>query len=118
MLIEVVVGSVRNAPKLAPTEREQKFEVGGRLAVEAELVLIVISQAKFLSSKPRPSSQLWQKVLQYRNHSRSVPGLQKNSSSICSNSLTRKMKLPGVISFLKDLPIWPMPNGIFFLVVR
>ena len=45
------------------------------------------------------------------NHSRSVPGSQKNSSSICSNSLVRKVKLPGVISLRKDLPIWPIPNG-------
>ena len=29
---------------------------------------------------------------------------QKNSHSICSNSRMRKMKLPGVISFLKLLP--------------
>ena len=33
------------------------------------------------------------------------PGLQKNSISICSNSLILKMKFPGVISFLKALPI-------------
>ena len=26
------------------------------------------------------------------------------------------MKLPGVISFRKDLPTWPMPNGGFFRV--
>ena len=47
-----------------------------------------------------------------------MPGLQKNSSSICSNSRTRKMKLPGVISLRKLLPIWPMPNGSFLRVVR
>jgi hypothetical protein len=33
------------------------------------------------------------------------------------NSLVLKMKLPGVISFLKLLPICPIPKGIFFLVV-
>ena len=27
------------------------------------------------------------------------------------NSRVRKMKLPGVISLRKDLPIWPMPKG-------
>ena len=41
----------------------------------------------------------------------SSPGLTKNSISICSNSRVRKMKLPGVISLRKLLPIWPMPNG-------
>ena len=40
--------------------------------------------------------------------------MQKNSSSICSNSRVRKMKLPGVISLRKDLPIWPTPNGQLF----
>jgi hypothetical protein len=67
---------------------------------------------------PRPSSQSRQKERQYWNHSRSVSGLQKNSSSICSNSRVRKMKLPGVISLRKDLPIWQMPNGSLRRVVR
>ena len=47
-----------------------------------------------------------------------MPGVQKNSSSICSNSRIRKMKLPGVISLRKDLPICAMPNGILRRVVR
>ena len=42
---------------------------------------------------------------------RAVSGSTKNSISICSNSRVRKMKLPGVISLRKLLPIWPMPNG-------
>ena len=40
-------------------------------------------------------------------------GGTKNSISICSNSRIRKMKLPGVISLRKLLPIWAMPNGGF-----
>ena len=52
--------------------------------------------------------------IQYWCQSSSVPGLTKNSISICSNSRVRKMKLPGVISFRNDLPVCPMPNGIFF----
>ena len=44
--------------------------------------------------------------------------MQKNSSSICSNSRMRKMKLPGVISLRKDLPICATPNGIFLREVR
>ena len=44
-------------------------------------------------------------------HSSSVPGWTKNSISICSNSRVRKMKLPGVISLRKDLPMLAMPNG-------
>ncbi len=55
-------------------------------------------------------------MTQYSNHSSSVPGMQKNSISICSNSRVRKVKLPGVISFRKLLPIWPIPNGSFLRV--
>ena len=40
-------------------------------------------------------------------------GWQKNSISICSNSRVRNVKLRGVISLRKLLPIWAMPNGIF-----
>ena len=32
---------------------------------------------------------------------------------ICSNSRVLNTKLPGVISFLKALPIWAMPKGTF-----
>ena len=46
-------------------------------------------------------------------HSSSVPGATKYSISICSNSRVRKMKLPGVISLRKLLPICAMPNGGF-----
>jgi hypothetical protein len=43
----------------------------------------------------------------------SSPSGMKYSISICSNSLDRKMKLRGVISFLKALPIWAIPKGIY-----
>ncbi len=42
-----------------------------------------------------------------------MPGSQKYSISICSNSRVRKMKLPGVISLRKLRPIWAIPKGIF-----
>ena len=44
-------------------------------------------------------------------------GEMKYSISICSNSLLRKMKLRGVISFLNALPICAMPKGTFTRVV-
>ena len=47
----------------------------------------------------------------------SLPGTTKNSISICSNSRVLKIKFPGVISFRKDLPIWPIPNGGFLRAV-
>jgi len=37
--------------------------------------------------------------------------LTKYSNSICSNSLTLKIKFLGVISFLNALPICAIPNG-------
>ena len=42
-----------------------------------------------------------------------MPGSTKNSISICSNSRVRKMKLCGVISLRKLLPICAIPNGSF-----
>ena len=62
---------------------------------------------------PRSVYQSMRSSIQYWCHSSSVPGSTKNSISICSNSRVRKMKLPGVISLRKLLPIWPMPNGGF-----
>ena len=42
MSCEVVVGSVGNAPKLAPAKGEQVLQVRGCLAVEAQLLRRVI----------------------------------------------------------------------------
>ena len=63
---------------------------------------------------PRSVYQRVRSSIQYWCHSSSSPGLTKNSISICSNSRVRKMKLPGVISLRKLLPIWAMPNGGFW----
>ena len=71
-------------------------------ALEGLATLVQDSGASF---SPRECSQFRQKLFQYANHSRSVSGSQKNSSSICSNSRVRNVKLPGVISLRKDLPI-------------
>ena len=62
---------------------------------------------------PSPMYQSMRSPIQVSCHSSSVPGLTKNSISICSNSRVRKMKLPGVISLRKLLPVWAMPNGGF-----
>ena len=45
-------------------------------------------------------------------------GVTEDSSSICSNSRVRKVKLPGVISLRNALPTWQTPNGSFLRVVR
>ncbi len=44
VLGKVVVGTVSNAPELAPTEGEEELEVGGCLGVEAKLLGIVVAQ--------------------------------------------------------------------------
>jgi hypothetical protein len=51
------------------------------------------------------------------NASSSSQGVTKYSISICSNSLVLKIKFPGVISFLKDLPTCAIPKGNFLLEV-
>ena len=66
---------------------------------------------------PRSTYHCVRSSIQYWCHSSSSPGLTKNSISICSNSRVRKMKLPGVISLRKLLPIWAMPNGGFWRLV-
>ena len=48
-----------------------------------------------------------------RYHSFAVSGRMKNSISICSNSRERKVKLRGVTSLRKALPICAMPKGTF-----
>ncbi len=87
VLGQVVVGAVRHAPQLAPAEGEQELKVRGGLGVEAQLLGSWSRSRRFSSFMPG-KQPVWQKLRQYWNHSRSVPGLQKNSSSICSNSRT------------------------------
>ena len=48
VLREVVVGSVGNAPELAPAEREQILKVSRRLGIEAKLLCGVVAQAEIL----------------------------------------------------------------------
>src|SRR3954465_15862009 len=54
---------------------------------------------------------------QYSYHFGPSAGGTKYSSSICSNSRVRKMKLPGVISLRKLLPTCAIPNGGFLRLV-
>src|ERR1700712_1745052 len=67
---------------------------------------------------PRSTYHRVRSSIQYWCHSPSSPGLTKYSISICSNSRVRKMKLPGVISLRKLLPISAMPKrGVLRVVV-
>ena len=67
---------------------------------------------------PKSNSHFSQKSFQYLCHSKSSPGLQKNSSSNCSNSRVRNVKLPGVISLRKLLPTCAIPNGTRLRIER
>ena len=51
---------------------------------------------------------------QWSNHFSRSEGWQKNSISACSNSRERNVKLRGLISLRKALPICAMPKGIFW----
>ena len=66
----------------------------------------------FLRLIPSPTNHSMEKFIQNWCQCSSVPGLQKYSISICSNSRVRNVKFPGVISFLKDFPCCAIPNGI------
>ena len=46
VLGQVVVGAVGDAPQLAPAEGEEVFKVGGRLGIEAQLLLLVVAQTE------------------------------------------------------------------------
>ena len=117
MLGEVEVGAVGDAlelPELAAGEAEAVLDVDGALGVVADSFSCGCSKWRRLSGlMPRSVYQRVRSSIQYWCHSSSSPGLTKNSISICSNSRVRKMKLPGVISLRKLLPIWAMPNGGF-----
>ena len=119
VLLQVVIRAVGNAPKLAPAEGEQEFKVRGGLGIEGQLLRARgRAGAGFPPSCPGSAANCGRSRASNRTIPDPSPGLQKNSSSICSNSRMRKIKLPGVISLRKDLPIWPMPTGIFLRVVR
>ena len=63
MLIEVVVGAIRNAPKLAPAEREFIFEVGRCLGVEAKFFFFVVAEFEVFVSHAEVEQPLMAEVL-------------------------------------------------------
>ena len=48
MLGQIVIGTVCDTPQLAPSEREQKFQIGRRLAVEAQLFRRMVARAHLI----------------------------------------------------------------------
>ena len=93
-------------------EAELVLDVDGAIRVVRQLLLRDARRAAGCrGSMPRSTYHCSRVSIQYWCHSGAVDGSTKNSISICSNSRVRKMKLPGVISLRKLLPIWPMPNG-------
>ena len=114
---EVEVAAMGDALQFAEFARRQEgegiFDVGRAARIMAQLFLMVIAQ-------PQPFAGQAQIEIPADSGDRArtgttrgeVCGWQKNSISICSNSRERKVKLRGVISLRKLLPIWAMPNGM------
>ena len=48
VLRQIVIGTVRNAPQLTPSEREEILDIGRSLAVEAKLFRIMVTQAQLI----------------------------------------------------------------------
>ena len=48
MLGQVIIGTVCNAPELAPAEGEQELQVRGRLAVEAKLLRRMVARTHLI----------------------------------------------------------------------
>ena len=46
MLRQVVIGSVRNTPEFAPTEREEELKVRGRFRIEAKFFRVMVAKTK------------------------------------------------------------------------
>jgi hypothetical protein len=118
VLLEVVVRAVCDPFELRPAgERVVVLDVHRALGVVGELLLGVLVAAEVLLPDAEVEVPVPALSIQYSCHSSSVPGLTKNSISICSNSRVRKIKLPGVISLRKDLPCCAIPNGTFTRLV-
>ena len=105
-------------PQFPPAKREQELHVCGSFAVEAQLFLIVVAITYLILFKTQRTEPVKAELLPVCKPFKVCIRLtEKIPSSICSNSRVRKVKFPGVISLRKDLPICPIPNGIFFLEV-
>src|SRR5699024_2069176 len=48
MLCQIIICTVRDAPQLAPAEREEKFHVCGSLAVEGKLLFVMVAVTYFI----------------------------------------------------------------------
>ena len=110
-----------SSPKSGRGEREAVLDVdraGAVLGVVRELVLLVVAQAQVRRWRGRRSATSFARGSRQNSyHFVRLVGWQNNSISICSNSRERKMKLRGVTSLRKLLPICAMPNGTFTRVV-
>ena len=72
---------------------------------------------RFASLTPSDRHHRIRSASQNSYHFRASSGWQNHSISICSNSRERKMKLRGVTSLRKLLPICATPNGTFTRIV-
>ena len=117
VLGEVEVTTVRDPFELIPAPREQVLNIARTRAVVAQFVIVM---------GPQLDLRRIHAEVEIPVHTGLAPVLvplltfrrrDKNSISICSNSRVRNTKLPGVISFRNDFPIWAIPNGGRFRLV-
>ena len=88
------------------------FNVGRAGRIMAQFVRIVFAQPQSLAGQAQCRCTI--ACADRANTGTTVSihsGWQKNSISICSNSRERKVKLRGVISLRKLLPICAIPKG-------
>jgi hypothetical protein len=104
---------VGDAFEFLDAERKFVFEVVGALRIKRA---VLVGHGEDMDFRARnadglvPGEPLFLPLLEPLGP---VPGLTKNSSSICSNSRERKVKLRGLISLRNALPICAMPKGSF-----
>ncbi|MGC4011518.1 MAG: hypothetical protein QM805_22480 [Pseudomonas sp.] len=118
VLLEIVIAAMGDALEFLHAEGEFVLEVVGALRVKARSSSGTVRTWIFARGMPMDSYQARRSSSHLSSHSGPVPGLMKNLSSICSNSRERKVKLRGLISLRKALPICAMPKGSFWREVE
>ena len=111
---EVEVGAVGDALQLPPAEGIEVLDVGGRLGVVGQLLLLVVAQPEVATGAPpapRRTSGSARRA-SARTSGRRCPARRRTPSPSARTRGSGRSKLPGEISLRKDLPFCAMPKGI------
>ena len=118
MLSQVIIRPIRNAPQLAPAKGEEKLNIRSALAVEAQLLRRMIAGAHFILFHAQVFQPVNAELAPVREPLQIGTGFTEELQLHLLKFPGTERKVPGVISFRKDFPIWPMPKGIFLREVR